>query len=968
MKFSRIICVCSYVAASQVCFPSATHGTSYLWDGSSGAQFTNSNNWTPAGIPGAADATTFRLGAVPAYPVLLFQGLFEPVNVTVERVLVGTNTVSLAGGVLTVDSTVTTETGRGLVIGQTGSDAAAVVNSSLQGFSTVYGTLGASVGSSGTLNVNSNYFNVTGSGAIYELIVGHGGIGTINVSGGADVSVADSAVLGNLSTGTGNVSVSGSGSTWTSTNSLTIGGTGHGALNIATGGHVANYFGYIGKLPGSTGAVTVDGAATSWDSNFLYVGYEGSGTLDILAGADVLVGAAGVAHSFVGIRNGVSGEVTVDGMGSTWSTTGVLTMGYDNSTGGGGDATVTIQNNAVVTVGEDVHIGSTSQINVSGGGSLDSGGDLMIDGGSLTATTNAQVDFVAGTFESGTTVTVASGATLTHTGMLDLQSNATMQVHSGATYASYFTRVGTTPGPAAQLLIDAPGTRVTSPSCCIDVGYGGAGVMTVTDGARVETPTGAVGSFGPGSIGTLTLSGRAANGDRSSWITSVGLNMGLSATSEGTIFIQDGGLLDAASLSVGTPGKGTVFVDGVHSTGVPSLLDVGVLDIGGGPFGNGTGDVTVMNGGRIVGGSVNLAASGGAAALTITDADSALVQSGAATLTVGHAALGSATVHVLDGGVVTSGTGPIIVAETGAVTLDGSVAQGRFNANGPMTVRGAVAVGDLPTEAGGFLDVNAGLTIDGGTVQLRSGVVDANAITTMNGGALDFDGGTLHVDAFNGNLLNEGGTLAPGHSAGATAVSGNYTQRVGARLEVEISGVIAGQWDTLAIGGNAVLDGTLEIKLIDGFEPVLGNSFTILTTNVGNVGDVFAMEILPVVNGVTFDVVYNPKSVVLAVIEAPQLVGDYNLNGVVDAADYTVWRDTLGQMGTGLAADGDASGTIDAGDYDVWKMHFGETAGAGSAGASPSRFAVPEPATLCLMLAVLFAATLTRGVPRPGLP
>lgn len=106
-----------------------------------GAQFTNSNNWTPAGIPGAADATTFRLGAVPAYPVLLFQGLFEPVNVTVERVLVGTNTVSLAGGVLTVDSTVTTETGRGLVIGQTGSDAAAVVNSSLQGFSTVYGTL-----------------------------------------------------------------------------------------------------------------------------------------------------------------------------------------------------------------------------------------------------------------------------------------------------------------------------------------------------------------------------------------------------------------------------------------------------------------------------------------------------------------------------------------------------------------------------------------------------------------------------------------------------------------------------------------------------------------------------------------------------------------------------------------------------------------------------------------------------------
>ena len=35
------------------------------------------------------------------------------------------------------------------------------------------------------------------------------------------------------------------------------------------------------------------------------------------------------------------------------------------------------------------------------------------------------------------------------------------------------------------------------------------------------------------------------------------------------------------------------------------------------------------------------------------------------------------------------------------------------------------------------------------------------------------------------------------------------------------------------------------------------------------------------------------------------LDGDYNANGVVDAADYTVWRDSLGQTGMGLAADGD---------------------------------------------------------------
>ena len=54
-----------------------------------------------------------------------------------------------------------------------------------------------------------------------------------------------------------------------------------------------------------------------------------------------------------------------------------------------------------------------------------------------------------------------------------------------------------------------------------------------------------------------------------------------------------------------------------------------------------------------------------------------------------------------------------------------------------------------------------------------------------------------------------------------------------------------------------------------------------------------------------------------AIITAPVLPGDYNHNGIVDAADYVVWRDTLGQSGTGLAADGNGNHQIDSGDYDV---------------------------------------------------
>ncbi|QDU87933.1 hypothetical protein Pla175_13000 [Pirellulimonas nuda] len=74
---------------------------------------------------------------------------------------------------------------------------------------------------------------------------------------------------------------------------------------------------------------------------------------------------------------------------------------------------------------------------------------------------------------------------------------------------------------------------------------------------------------------------------------------------------------------------------------------------------------------------------------------------------------------------------------------------------------------------------------------------------------------------------------------------------------------------------------------------------------------------------------------------ASSLDGDFNFDGAVDAADYTVWRDTLGS-GSILSADANENGVVDSEDYLVWADNFGAIIAAGSVELEP--VAVPEPA------------------------
>jgi hypothetical protein len=87
-------------------------------------------------------------------------------------------------------------------------------------------------------------------------------------------------------------------------------------------------------------------------------------------------------------------------------------------------------------------------------------------------------------------------------------------------------------------------------------------------------------------------------------------------------------------------------------------------------------------------------------------------------------------------------------------------------------------------------------------------------------------------------------------------------------------------------------------------------------------------------------------------VEVAGLPGDYNGNDIVDAADFTVWRDRLGQNTPLDNTDpNDTDGMVTMAEYTFWKNSFGNS-GSGSLGVGN----VPEPATLLLAIVIVLGS------------
>ena len=88
------------------------------------------------------------------------------------------------------------------------------------------------------------------------------------------------------------------------------------------------------------------------------------------------------------------------------------------------------------------------------------------------------------------------------------------------------------------------------------------------------------------------------------------------------------------------------------------------------------------------------------------------------------------------------------------------------------------------------------------------------------------------------------------------------------------------------------------------------------------------------------------------------LTGDFNADGAVNAADYSVWRNSYGQTGGSLAADSNGDEVVNGADYAVWRENFD---GAMTSPATTSTVPAPEPSA-SLLLVVYFMGV--GGVPR----
>ncbi len=625
-----------------------------------------------------------------------------------------------------------------------------------------------------------------------------------------------------------------------------------------------------------------------------------------------------------------SAFLEITGNNTMWDVQGTLTGQYGN---------FDVSDQATLLTDEAEL--SNRVFDITGSSDWDNDGVLSVSGGAtLNVNTSATVDTASALIGSGQVLIDTSGVwNITDT--LELTADADLELDNSAMLTSQTAFIG---------------TGVLGTSAIVRAGADWHNTGEVRLGNLITAPPG---PEGEGEI--RANAGGHVQIDGPLWLRDTGtfrVNLG-TATLNGPVIDQGGTFVfSAGTLHLNDP-SATLLAN-------PDGLYLGTLDLNASNIN--TNRILHMAGSTVVTPGASLTVFGQAHLSRLTISPGGVVDYQLGVLDVSgplQAATGS-VINIAGGntelGDATAVNGVFIGGElhvhTNVVTL-GDADQVVFDSGALVTL------GDGPDAPGQIIAAN-GITLDFGGNITGNGILrtaDDPTRPTINNGSIVGDSMDDPI-TLTGYVKGVGtcdncvvtGTDAPGFSP-ATVVRGSVSYQ--GVLEMEIGGLGDGDYDRIdhLIGtGEAELGGEIVVQLLEGYSPAVGDAFTLLTAT-GGVSGVFATEALPQLSGgLLFDISYGANDVSLAVVG---LAGDYNYDGTVNVADYTVWRDTLGQMGTGLAADGNGDAVVDNLDYTVWKTNFGQTE---LAAVSQLAMAVPEPdGCVGLLLAIALFNTVARS-------
>lgn len=431
---------------------------------------------------------------------------------------------------------------------------------------------------------------------------------------------------------------------------LVIGNFASGSLTIQGGGTLSSGISDLGSSASSTGTVTVDGAGSSWTSSAgIFIGVVGAGTLNVQNGAVV-----SSVTGRLGDSAGSTGTANVTGAGSSWTTTGDLTIGRI-ATGTLSVLAGGAVSNASGFIGSS--LGSTGVVTVGGAGSLWTNSAVLYVGSNGTGTltvqnagsiTSASALIAGGTTGVGHATVDGTGSVWTNAADLGIGDfgHGTLAVQNGGAVNTGTASIGLAVNSVGTLTLQSGGT-LTATSVTIATIAGSTGTLNI--GSALGQAAAA-----PGTLVTPTIAFGAGTGQIVFNHTSSNYTFAPALSGAGSVVVAAGTtILSANNTYTGTTtvNGGTLEVDGSIANSSLTTVNAGGTLSGSGTVGN-----TSINGGTLAPG-----ASGNAFAplaiqgsLTFTAASTYLIQVSPASAGLtnvagasGTATLGGATVSAV---------------------------------------------------------------------------------------------------------------------------------------------------------------------------------------------------------------------------------------------------------------------------------------------------------------------------------